>query len=69
MLDDAGIDYKWYIPDLHDETIYQVREDQAEKALEIHAEAVVGLNNYLAGLTKIKMEPKLMRSLAERKDD
>ena len=65
----AGIDFNWYIPDLHDETIYEVRSEQALHALDIHRAAVDSLNQMLGGVTTIKMEPKLMRSLAERKDD
>jgi len=68
MLEESGTDYYWYIPDLHDETIYEVREDQAQLALQVHSAAVEELNAMLGGVTKIKMEPKVIASLAERKD-
>jgi len=66
---EAGIEFHWYIPDLHDETIYEVRQDQADQALSIHRAAVDSLNEWLGGVTKIKMEPKLIQHLGERKDD
>ena len=69
MLIEAGVDFKWYIPDLHDETIYEVREDQAALALSVHCAAVQELNKMLDGVTTIKMHPKTIGSLAERKDD
>lgn len=69
MLLEAGVDFKWYIPDLHDETIYEVREEQAELALQVHKDAVNEFNKMLGGITTIKMDPKTMKSLAERKDD
>ena len=68
MLREGGVRFRWYIPDLHDETIYSVPKEQADLALEIHRKAVAELNEMLGGVTKIKMEPKIIHSLAERKD-
>ena len=68
-LDRAKIDYRWYIPDLHDETIYEVLAEQAPLALKVHCKAVDELNQMLGGVTTLKMDPKIIHSLAERKDD
>jgi hypothetical protein len=63
----AGIKFQWYIPDLHDETIYAVPKEHALRAMEIHREAVRELNGWLGGVTQHEMEPKLINNLAERK--
>jgi hypothetical protein len=65
---EAGIDLKWYIPDLHDETIYSVPKDQLELALRVHNESVAELNELLGGLTKHACDPKVIAGLHERKD-
>jgi DNA polymerase I-like protein with 3'-5' exonuclease and polymerase domains len=65
----AGIRFKWYLPDLHDETIYAVPKEQAIQAMEIHRAAVDELNSWLGGVTSHNMEPKLINNLAERKVD
>jgi hypothetical protein len=69
MLLESQVDFHWYIPDLHDEVIYEVRADQAELALSVHKQAVSELNHMLGGVTTIKMQPKIIRNLSERKDD
>ncbi len=64
----AGIEYRWYIPDLHDETLYCVRKAQLDSALKVHYDSVVELNEMLDGLTYQLCDPKVINSLAERKD-
>ena len=63
-----NIRFRWYIPDLHDETIYSVHNEDLDRALQIHYATVDELNTMLDGLTHQQCDPKVIRSLAERKD-
>jgi hypothetical protein len=68
-LREAGLWFSWYLPDMHDETIYLVKKEDAKRAMEIHQEAVSDLNKWLGGVTSLDMSPKLINNLAERKLD
>ena len=68
-LREANIWYQWYLPDMHDETIYLVRKEDAKLAMKLHQQAVDELNEWLGGVTKLDMTPKLINNLAERKLD
>lgn len=67
-LTSAGIKFSWNIPDLHDECMYRVKLDDAELAMKLHRESVEEVNHMLGGVVKLKMTPKLIKDLSERKD-
>lgn len=68
MLVDSGIPYSSIIADLHDESIIEVPEQYADKALQIMSvDAIQELNRQLGGRIPLKGEGTIARCLADIK--
>lgn len=66
-LDDNGIRWKPIIMDFHDEVLVEVEEAQAEDAIDCFNTAVIQLNEQLGGTIPLKINPVVVRTLADAK--
>lgn len=64
---ERGVEMYPWIPDFHDETIWEVPERNVEAALDIFRTAEQRLNDYLQMEVKMEAEPQVAECLAEIK--
>lgn len=67
LLDEAGLNWKPVIIDFHDECIIEVPEGESERTVNVFREAQDRLNKQLGGSIPLKINPVVVRTLADAK--
>ena len=66
-LRENGLEYTPIVINFHDESIIEVREEDAQKAIDIFIQANVELNRVLSGSIPLKINPIVARCLSDAK--
>jgi hypothetical protein len=64
-----GLNFRWYVPDFHDQTILVCPKNEVEKTKEMFIEAYRRLNEELGGLIPLTGKPEHVENLAHAKTE